>query len=89
MLTGMTTTAETEWAIVVAPEKDVEYPERAGFREHHASWCRVPTPLEKMLEVMEAKCNAKLRQDGHSEMIREELIGGRLYTGRWLGMADE
>ena len=33
------------------------------------------------MEVMEKQCNEKLRKDGHSEMIREELVGGRLYTG--------
>ena len=36
---------------------------------------------EEMMEVMEKQCNEKLRKDGHSEMIREELVGGRLYTG--------
>ena len=33
------------------------------------------------MSEMEAKANEKLRAAGHSEMIREELVGGRLYTG--------
>ena len=34
-----------------------------------------------MLLVMEENCNERLRAGGHSEMIKEELVGGRLYTG--------
>ena len=34
-----------------------------------------------MCEVMEEQCNSKLRAGGHSEMITEELVAGRLYTG--------
>jgi len=78
---GVTTTSETEWTIVTTPSKDTEYPERTGYREKFASWCRVPTKLNDMMEAMEEKCNALLRKDGHSEMIKEELVGGRLYTG--------
>lgn len=78
---GVTTTSETEWLIVVNPSKDVEYPERQGYRERHPNWCRIPTKLDDMLAVMETKCNERLRKDGHSEMIVEELIAGRLYTG--------
>ena len=37
--------------------------------------------LEQMKAAMEEQCNAKLRAGGHSEMIVEEMIGGRLYTG--------
>ena len=29
---GTTTTAKTEWEVVVCPSKDIEYPERAGFQ---------------------------------------------------------
>jgi hypothetical protein len=31
---GCTTTSETEWAFCVAPEIDIEYPERHQYREH-------------------------------------------------------
>ena len=70
-----------EWKIVVCPEDGVEYPERDGYKERFPSWCRVPRTLADMLGGMEEKCNAKLRVDGHSEMIREELVAGRMYTG--------
>ena len=79
---GMTTTTEREWEIVVHPDmEENNYPERVGFREHHPTWVRKPERLETMLQVMEEVCNSKLRLSGHSEMIVEELVGGRLYTG--------
>ena len=60
--------------MVCAPSKDEAYPERPGYKEQTPSWCRVPAPLEQMLQAMEEKCNAHLRKDGHSEMIVEELV---------------
>ena len=66
---------------MVAPEKGAEYPERLGYKENHPTWCRVPMTIEQMMDQMEEKCNSKLRLSGHSEMILEEMIGGRLYTG--------
>ena len=78
---GLKTTAEKEWEIVVAPKEGVEYAEREGYRESHATWCRVARPLKQLLEDMETKCNERLRKDGHSELIKEELVAGRLYTG--------
>ena len=78
---GVATKSETEWQVVVAPEKGAEYPERLGYKENHPTWCRVPMTIEQMMDQMEEKCNSKLRLSGHSEMILEEMIGGRLYTG--------
>ena len=78
---GVLTTSAIEWALVTNPVKGTEYPERANYREKHKELCRVPITLEKALEMMEEQCNEKLRADGHSEMIVEEYIGGRLYTG--------
>ena len=83
---GTTTDAETEWAVVCAPQQSVLYPERAGYREAHPGWCRVVTPLEAMLQAMEERCNVRLRAGGHSELIVEELVGGRLYTGPMLSL---
>lgn len=84
---GCKTTAAVEWEVVCAPKKEGKegyaYPEREGFREAHPDWCRSIVPLDGaggMMERMEAAANAKLRADGHSELIREELVGGRLYT---------
>ena len=78
---GTTTKSRIEWEVVCAPVKEAQYPERVGYRERHPSWCRVPTPLARMLVAMEEHCNCTLRAKGHSELILEELIGGRLYTG--------
>ena len=78
---GVTTKAETEWTVVCCPVKGADYPERTGYREHHPSWCRVPTTLDVIVHQMEEQCNKRLRAAGHSELILEELVGGRLYTG--------
>ena len=80
---GMSTTAVIEWEIVVNPKKkpEVPYPERVGMAEKHPEWCRKAIPIKDMAETMETVCNIKLRSEGHAEMIVEELIAGRLYTG--------
>ena len=72
--------ASQEWEIVTTPTKGTEYPERAGYRENHPTWCRVPVKLDEMMETMESKCNDGLRKAGHPEMIKEELVAGRLYA---------
>jgi len=76
-----TTSSATEWAVVCAADAKAAYPEREGYRTHHPSWCRVIQPLDVMLHEMEEQCNVKLRAASHSELILEELVGGRLYTG--------
>ena len=78
---GTTTTSEVEWQFVCCPEARNAYPERQGFREHHSQWCRSPKPLAELMDLMESYANERLRAGGHSEMILEELVGGRLYTG--------
>ena len=80
---GMTTNSFVEWEIVTSPQKKPQaaYPERFGLRESKPEWCRVARPLSEMEEQMEVQCNAKLRKAGHAEMIVEELVAGRLYTG--------
>lgn len=81
---GVCTTSATEWEVVKCPDKakvvSGDYPERYGMRESHPNWCRIPVPLGKMLERMESEANARLRAGGHSEMIVEELVAGRLYS---------
>ena len=57
------------------------YAERDGLRETNPEWCRRATPLGALMETMEERCNRLLRKDNHSELIMEELVGGRLYTG--------
>ena len=82
---GATSTSAVEWEIIYCPKTGktakANYPERAGLREFHPEWCRKIVPLEEMMEAMENEANARLRKDGHTEMIIEELVGGRLYTG--------
>lgn len=76
----VTTTSETEWEVVVKPQKDKGYPEREGTGSHE-QMSRSILALDTMLERMEVECNSKLRKAGHSELIKEELVGGRMYTG--------
>ena len=85
---GMTSKSCIEWEIVVDPKpqpaglSEVElYPERSGLRESNPEWCRKPMPLATLMEDMKNNCNMKLAKDGHSEVMKEELVGGRLYTG--------
>ena len=62
-------------------EEKEAWPEREGFRTAHPEWCRSHKTLEELTELLEVKANSKLRAHGHAELIKEELIGGRLYTG--------
>ena len=77
---SMTTHAKVEWEIVTAPQADKvrahAYPERDGLRD--TGYCRVPTPLGKMIDRMESEANVHLRKANHAEMIPEELVAGRL-----------
>ena len=74
-------TSEKEWEFALEPQLDVEYAERSGtFRDLHPEWCRKPTPLAE-LEVRMATVNERLVAASHTEMVGDELLGGRLYTG--------
>ena len=74
-------TSEYEYFFVVDPERKSSYPERGGsFREKHPDWCRRPTPLSAFEEQMRAK-NLELSEGGHTQLVHEELVAGRLYTG--------
>jgi len=81
---GMEAISKVEWEFVNCPRltdyEDV-YPERDGIREANPEWCRKPMSMERFLERMEAECNIRLRKENHSELIVEEIVGGRLYTG--------
>ena len=90
---GVTTTSQIEWEFATRPsarsyflqegglEAEEGWPERKGFKEQHAEWCRQPKSLDELMELLELRANARLRAEGHAEVIREELLGGRLYTG--------
>ena len=86
---GMSAIASREWEFVTSPHLDdnpeefgrERYAERDGLRETNPALCRKPIALEGLKERMEKHANSRLRQDNHSELIVEELVGGRLYTG--------
>ena len=85
---GMTSKSCIEWEVVVDPKpqpaglSETElYPERSGWRQSNPEWCRKLVPLATLMEDMKNNCNMQLAKDGHSEVIKEELVGGRLYTG--------
>ena len=74
-------TSEKEWEFVTTPQENYDYSERGGrFREEHPTWCRKPLPLDNFEERMR-ELNKKLDANGHTQMVVEELVGGRLYTG--------
>ena len=78
---NLRTSSQTEWEIVVAPDMQKEYPERGnGFVEAHPDWVRQLVGLEEM-RVRMTEQNKKLQAAAHPELIVEELIAGRLYTG--------
>ena len=69
-----------EWEFVVNPklpkkegDAAVIYPERDGIPEGIR---RKPLALKSLMDRAEELCNSKLRKDGHSELIREEVVGG-------------
>ena len=73
--------SKEEWEFVVAPKRKKEYAERGGdFRSKHSEWCRQALPLP-LYEARMARVNDKLQKAGHEPLIKEELVGGRLYTG--------
>ena len=78
---GVTTQSATEWEIVIHPSRGMSYPERDGYREKKPQWCRNVKGINDYMDVMERDANQHLRKAGHSELIKEELVGGRLYTG--------
>ena len=93
-----TTDSATEWEFAYRPRVEggrrptgadatySAYPERGGIKPE---WHRKPVPVHAYLEeggALETEANAKLRAEGHSEVILEELLAGRLYTG-WVAVA--
>ena len=83
---GVTSTSRVEWHFVADPAGGLEHLGREEWpaeseemlpnREH----CRRAEPLEDFLSQMEGK-NARLRAAEQPELIKPEVLGGRLYTG--------
>ena len=76
---GMTTTSETEFEFVVAPQPGKAYPERADVA-HKPQHRRKPLPPSEFAEALALR-NRALAAEGHPELMVEEQIAGRLYTG--------
>ena len=80
---GTTSTSAVEWEFAYLGAMPLtEYPERKNFREKHPSWCRKPVPIRELMEnLLEKEANSKLRAENMAEVILEEFLAGRLYTG--------
>ena len=76
---GMKTTSRDEFEFVVCPQKGKAYPEREDVRGR-PELCRRPLPPEEFEGSLRLK-NKQLRAAGHPELMVEEQIGARLYTG--------
>ena len=75
---GSTTTSQIEWEVVCSPKKDHAYPERKGLPKEQ--W-RHPVPISEFMAeggLVETQANSKLHALGHSLLIAEEVIAGRL-----------
>jgi hypothetical protein len=72
-------TSRSEWEFVTAPSDERSYVDRQ-WSEEQRDCARAPVPLAQ-LEVKMAGVNARLRAANHVEMVAEELVGGRMYTG--------
>ena len=74
----MTTTPETEWRFVTAPDSQQEWPLEARLAERPGDQ-RKPLPLAELRTSLEAQ-NARLKKLGEPPLGEIEAIGGRLYT---------
>ena len=76
---GVRTTSRDEYEFVVRPVLGKAYPERAALRGT-PNKCRRPLSVDELWEAV-APRNAALRQLREAELLREEVVGGRLYSG--------
>ena len=81
---GITTTPKTEWFFVCSPSGgpgQADPSQHTWPREHnHDSNPRQATPLSDFDQKLEEK-NTLLKAKQQEELIRDEMIGIRLYTG--------
>jgi hypothetical protein len=81
---GVTTTPQLEWHVAVDPEEGLKQLRRTVFpeetRDIEGDRKRSPQPLRALLPRLEEK-NTQLRALGEPELIVDELLSGRLYTG--------
>jgi hypothetical protein len=78
---SMETCAETEWRFVAEPESSNNWPSEGRPALVSGQPCvRSALPLSALEGAMHTK-NCSLRASSQTEMILEEAIAGRLYTG--------
>ena len=81
---GCESTSLVEWEFAYTAKKEQgEYPERKGLVDQPEHWRR-PVPAAVFMEeggLVETQANSRLREGGHSLLILEEVLAGRLYTG--------
>ena len=82
---GITTTSETEWNFVVAPESRREWPVERRLAAAPEKQ-RQPLPLAGLRESLAAQ-NVRLEALGEPPLLEAEAIGGRLYTGLYTAPA--
>jgi len=76
---GLTTCSKVEYELVTCPKLGKLYPERESLPPVHPHRRNV-WDLERLQREIE-RINECLRADKHTELIIEEAVGGRLYTG--------
>jgi len=84
---GVTTTSSAEWLFVLEPTDGglrragrEAWASEAEEKLSDRSLCRKPEALEALLERCATK-NELLAQQGEPEVIKEEVVAARLYTG--------
>ena len=81
---GCESTALVEWEFAYTAKRELgQYPERKELTDKPEMWRR-PVPIAAFMEEggrVETEANSRLREGGHSLLILEEVLAGRLYTG--------
>ena len=85
---GVLTTSKAEWLFVTDDDEAAalaklgleSWPAESEEKMPDRSYCRVRRPLADVERAAEAP-NARLKKDGHPELITVELIAAILYTG--------
>jgi ankyrin repeat protein len=77
---GVLTTPRTEYWFVAEPERDVDWPTESKLADGASEMRRRPLPSKELGTRLGEK-NVELRSLGEPELMHEEGVGARLYTG--------
>ena len=77
---GVLTTPRTEYWFVAEPERDVDWPTETKLADSASAMRRRPLPSKELGTRLGEK-NVELRSLGEPELLHEEGVGARLYTG--------